>query len=509
MHTSPKQIAGGKNIIICSDGTGNAAVKDRGTNVFKLFESIDLNGHRTDPTLIPQIAFYDDGVGTEDFKPWRIFTGATGFGLSRNVKQLYKELVRIYDQGDRIFLFGFSRGAFTVRTLAGLISTCGIIDPSNLTTSGALKSAVEGAYQFYRHNYRTALIRKFSGNSRQFKNPHPQNRKAKIAFVGVWDTVDAVGLPFYFSDFINATIYRFKFPDHRLSPIVERACHALAIDDDRHSFHPLLWDHFNPEDDERIEQVWFAGAHSNVGGGYPKQGVSLVALDWMMAKAGESGLRIHKRDREFYSDHGNVHDKIYAPRAGLGMFYRWEPRNMSKICVQSRLYPAIHLSVVERIANGTEDYAPGNIDLGARVVITPTGNSAGDEHARRNAEAAQNVLSEALGEGVPLLDRAKCWIAIGRTSYYVYLLTCIAAILSSLLLGWQTMRWILLAGGLLSLLIEAISHRHRNEIFSQFWHQQQPALRAALKNVRETASENSVNQNPSGSGLLSVSGSKP
>src|SRR5687768_16677570 len=107
-----------KNIVICSDGTGNTTIKGRGTNVFKLFEAIDLNGHRTDPDLVPQLAYYDDGVGTEQLRLLKILTGATGIGLSRNVKDLYKELSRIYDPGqpergepaDRIFLFGFSRG---------------------------------------------------------------------------------------------------------------------------------------------------------------------------------------------------------------------------------------------------------------------------------------------------------------------------------------------------------------------------------------------------------------
>ena len=88
-----------KNIVICSDGTGNSAIKGRGTNVFKLFEAIDLNGHKTQPELTPQVALYDDGVGTENFKPLKIFAGATGFGLSRNVKQLYKELVPICGGG--------------------------------------------------------------------------------------------------------------------------------------------------------------------------------------------------------------------------------------------------------------------------------------------------------------------------------------------------------------------------------------------------------------------------
>jgi uncharacterized protein (DUF2235 family) len=122
-----------KRIVVCSDGTGNTSIKGRGTNVFKLFEAVDLNGHRFDAVLTPQIALYDDGVGTEDFKPLKIFAGLTGFGLSRNVRRLYKELARVYDPGDEIYMFGFSRGAFTVRTLVGFIATCGVINPQNLT----------------------------------------------------------------------------------------------------------------------------------------------------------------------------------------------------------------------------------------------------------------------------------------------------------------------------------------------------------------------------------------
>src|SRR5580698_9592644 len=110
-----------KNIVICSDGTGNTAIKGRGTNVFKLYEAVDLNGHHSNPSLVPQIAIYDDDVGNEDFRPFKLFAGITGFGLARNLRLLYKSLVRVYDPGDSIFLFGFSRGAFTVRALAGLI----------------------------------------------------------------------------------------------------------------------------------------------------------------------------------------------------------------------------------------------------------------------------------------------------------------------------------------------------------------------------------------------------
>jgi uncharacterized protein (DUF2235 family) len=91
-----------KRIVICSDGTGNSAIKGRGTNVFKLFEAVDLETHKFNPDATPQIAIYDDGVGTERFKPLKILSGATGWGLSRNVKHLYKELARVYDPGDDI-----------------------------------------------------------------------------------------------------------------------------------------------------------------------------------------------------------------------------------------------------------------------------------------------------------------------------------------------------------------------------------------------------------------------
>ena len=223
-----------KRIVVCSDGTGNTAIKGRGTNVFKLFEAVDLDTHRFDANVTPQIAIYDDGVGTENFKPLKIFAGATGWGLSRNVRHLYKELARVYDPGDQIYMFGFSRGAFTIRTLVGLIGTCGLIDPERLKprTFGNLRRTVKKAYRAYRKCYRPWLWRLFAQPSRDagtiFKEKHSVPGDVMIRFVGVWDTVDAVGLPFHLSDVLNATVYQFKFPDHKLSPLVQRACHALA-----------------------------------------------------------------------------------------------------------------------------------------------------------------------------------------------------------------------------------------------------------------------------------------
>jgi hypothetical protein len=524
-----------KNIVICSDGTGNSAIKGRGTNVFKVFEAIDLNGHKTRPELTPQVALYDDGVGTEDFKPLKIFAGATGYGLSRNVKQLYKELVRIYDPGDRIFLFGFSRGAFTVRTLVGLIAACGILNFRNLETAADLDARVNETYKVYRKSYRTALAKLFLGEPdtsliTKFRSEHCYPCDVPITFMGVWDTVDAVGLPFHLGDFINMVFYRFKFRDHKLSKLVKHACHALAIDDERHSFHPILWDE-GDEDAERIEQVWFAGAHSNVGGGYPKQGMSLVALEWMMRKAehtgGEGkGLRLLAADRALYYDHANVDDKLYDPRSGLGMFYRWKVRDIAGICRMHHARPAVHLSVLERIAHGTDDYAPGNLPADAKIVITPTEDEGKRTAAQARATGVEAVLRSAHAGEESLLSRVRTEIGIGLTSYYLYVGTFVFLILAvstpdgiqSLSNPWLVLKnmgffiynivtlrldevWtsvkalamspgklgVVIGGFLLAYGLMLQADRRMSAVFSQFWHQAHPRLRDALKQARMTA----------------------
>ena len=185
-----------KNIVICADGTGNTAIKGRGTNVFKLYEAVDGNGHRSNPTLVQQVAIYHDGVGTESLRWLRIFTGATGFGLSRNVKQLYGELARVYEPGDRIFVFGFSRGAFTVRTLAGLINTCGILDVDRYGSNALFNKGIDDTYKQYRRKYQTWLSRKLFGE--HDKKPDPAElQKHRYVEIPGFDERDAARRPFH------------------------------------------------------------------------------------------------------------------------------------------------------------------------------------------------------------------------------------------------------------------------------------------------------------------------
>ncbi|HMC77681.1 MAG TPA: DUF2235 domain-containing protein [Vicinamibacterales bacterium] len=500
-----------KNIVVCSDGTGNQDIKGRGTNVFKLFEAVDLNEHRTDPALDTQLAFYDDGVGTKGNALLKTLGGAAGYGLKRNVKELYREISRVYDPGDRIFLFGFSRGAFTVRTLAGMIGKCGLLKGGDFHTARGLRHAVEHAYDAYRAQYHSTLSDAVGRVLRWPDGPtalatfnakyHP-HQNVPIAFLGVWDTVDAVGMPFSIAEFVNSRIYQFKFSTRDLGRHVVKACHALSIDDTRLAFEPILW-----QGDPRIEQVWFAGVHSNVGGGYPKQGMSLVALDWMLAHAERAGLRLQHLDRELFRGHATVDDLMYNPRSGMGVFYQWGPRDVLAYCRRSGSHPAIHLSVAERIAHATDDYAPGNIPSGASVVITPVemADPKREEKERlleMRAGAIEKSLADALGERY-LLHEVQNYVRIGTASYVALLLAgLLLGVSLSLLTGglvfsqpWLRAGELAAIGGLTALLVAAAASRVANsgleDHFSLFWQQNQNSLRDALKYSKIVARQQS------------------
>jgi hypothetical protein len=290
-----------------------------------------------------------------------------------------------------------------------------------------------------------------------------------------------VGVPFRVADLINALVYRFKFPDRSLSPLVRCARQALALDDERHSFHPLLW---CEADGDRIQQVWFSGAHSNVGGGYPKQGLSLVALDWMMAEARQAGLRFHADDETEYANHASVDDKLYDPRSGPGCLYRWKPRHTAAMCRERQVVPRVHISVVERIAHGTDDYGPGNLMPGAGVVFTHTGHSSRDAATALRARAAQAALRRVHGQGQSLLDGVRWNVRLGRLSHLVSLVLAPLAALAPVTPEWTIALW---SGLGLSLLTGRVLRRRRRDAFSRFWHPAQQELRQALKHAQQHA----------------------
>ena len=425
-----------KNIVLCSDGTGNTAVKGRGTNVFKLFEAVDLNGHKHNPSLPQQIAYYDDGVGTEQNKLLKLIGGAFGWGLERNVKQLYATLCRCYDRGDQIYLFGFSRGAYTIRTVGGMIARYGILDRSVFSGGDSdkkLEKAVDRIYKEFRKTFRRfqwvrRTAEQWKGGRREAAAADPDADEGSkpeggeppepayegpIRFIGVWDTVAAVGFPFKeIANFVNEVIYPFRFDDLKLSKKkVARACHALAIDDERKTFHPELWDE-SDESGGRIEQVWFAGVHTNVGGGYPKQGMSLVTLDWMMSKAADNGLRFLPDLRKQYQERSNVHDKLYNSRSGLKVYYRYQPRDIQDLCEHHGVRPKIDVSVMHRIALATDGYAPGNLPDSFEIV------SSNPEVPREDPKTldslSRQVRWQARANARRLLDAASLLVGMRR-----------------------------------------------------------------------------------------------
>lgn len=409
----------GKNIVLCSDGTGNTAIKGRGTNVFKIYEAVDLNHEQ-----IKQCSFYDDGVGSGGLKLIKIFGGAFGFGLSRNVRQLYCELARLYKPDDNIYLFGFSRGAFTVRALAGFINHCGVLDTQYCRNDQALIKLVKGAYKAYRHNYETfatrlwrrmfksLTLKKYGFTTvEEFKQYTHDGGTTPIHFIGVWDTVSAVGFPVMGVSNLLNKIYRFKFPDNKPGN-VRFAYQSLALDEKRKTFSPELWDETPVKDTQEIinkpiiQQVWFAGVHSNVGGGYPKQGMSLVSLHWMMEKAHDAGLQFLEEDRRIYQGHANANGKLYDSRAGWAVYYRYEPRNIGELCDAKKVKPLIHESVLQRSLLVSEGYAPGNIPSNACFVSSKGDSFVREEerilHAKFLEEEGKNCLLEKVQ---PLIKR--------------------------------------------------------------------------------------------------------
>jgi Uncharacterized alpha/beta hydrolase domain (DUF2235) len=417
-----------KNIILLSDGTGNSNVKNRGTNVYKLYEAINFN-----LSECRQVAFYDDGVGTQEFKPLKLIGGAFGWGLSRNIRHLYKQLVQVYEPEDKIYLFGFSRGAFTVRRLASLIAEMGILDKTAYRDDQTLENAVWHCFKNYRSKNPALLeplyapIIKLVYEDRIYKLPDTQlkycNTKPNIEFIGIWDTVAAVGLPYdEATDFLDKFIFRFQFRDHKLHEKVNRACHAISVDDERQSFHPLLW-----ENDPRIEQVWFPGVHCNVGGGYPQQGMSLVTLDWMMKKAEDVGIRFVANDVTFVKDRKYTFDKLYNSRAGIGVYYRYKPRNIAKICEDNKIKtPNIHVSVFERISQSIFGYAPGNLPATFDVIDYEGG-------LHKNSQKIAAFVGENFGNKT-LLDHVAKYIYPRNILYYVFWIY-------SILTLWWLVRW--------------------------------------------------------------------
>jgi uncharacterized protein (DUF2235 family) len=265
-----------KNIVICCDGTGNA-YGDNNSNVIKLYQTLLIDGKR-------QVGYYHPGVGTEGSpNSTNKFTAAIsivaglafGAGLLANVSDAYRYLMDVYEQGDNVYLFGFSRGAYTARAIAGVLQMFGLLCPGN---DGLIPYVVKMYARRTRkaagmtHTFHVA-----DGFKATFCRPCP------LHLVGVWDTVSSVGWVWD----------PLKLPYTGRNPDMANGRHAISIDERRCYFRNNLWG--EPFAGQSLKQVWFAGVHSDIGGSYPsaEAGLSQITLQWMLCEAISLGLLVN------------------------------------------------------------------------------------------------------------------------------------------------------------------------------------------------------------------------
>jgi uncharacterized protein (DUF2235 family) len=244
-----------------------------------------------DSSRTQQFIYYDTGLGTHFGEKLR--GGVYGFGIDDNVKKAYEWLVENYNDNDEIYIFGFSRGAFTARSLAGLISICGIVRPGAPLGVGQLYArygSVDRNHASIRGLFEAQAGGSLANPTREVQWLLRYSRRAEITMLGVWDTVAAIDWP-------GATKHQFLDPNLRHD--MKNAFHAMALDEHRHRFAPTLWTQSSPHaagapkierDYAAVEQRWFIGAHGNVGGGYPSDLLPQMPLQWMMEKAAKLGL---------------------------------------------------------------------------------------------------------------------------------------------------------------------------------------------------------------------------
>lgn len=353
-----------KRLVVCCDGTWNVPdQRDGGSTCPSNVSKLALAIKPEDDGGIEQRVYYHRGVGTGRFD--HLLGGAFGFGLSQNIQDAYRFLMELYEPDDEIYLFGFSRGAYTARSLAGYIRNSGLL----------------------RREYRHKLGAAFHLYRRRDDASHPDAIEAtlfresfawevRIKFIGVWDTVGSlgipVGVPWLPMSSLHLINQRWEFHDVKLSRFVDNAFQAIAIDEQRPQFVPTLWEQQPNFGQQTMEQRWFAGVHTNVGGGYKDSGLSDITFLWMRDKAEGCGLAtdIAKLEQQDITPAPNVLGELRDSRTGL---YRLFPPKVRAIGQEQITNEAVHVSARDRMEKGhTQPYRPRNLmqylEAGGKVV---------------------------------------------------------------------------------------------------------------------------------------------
>jgi len=340
------------NLVICCDGTWKAAKSKDGsepgdTNVWRLHHQLVA-----DPTRSPESQhYYQEGIGTKGGFFKRILDGAIGYGLPEEIKRAYRWVCENYQPGDEIYLFGFSRGAYLVRSLSGLITCCGVFDLSSNKVHNADALLNDVIKEFER-------AAGGSFNRSKFKHRATSHGNASIRFIGVWDTVGSLGIPDSFS--VQNLIDKHYFSDTRFIKTIQTGRQALAIDERRKNFTPTLW---TDCDDLDVEQVWFSGVHTDVGGGYDDRSLGDITLEWMMNEAAKAGLRL--KPVTFDSDPaGKLHQSIRGPFKQLAI----RPRCVPKI-TEGAKQENLHASALQRQSVRSDYWPTLELDVGQSTEV--------------------------------------------------------------------------------------------------------------------------------------------
>jgi uncharacterized protein (DUF2235 family) len=324
----------GRRIAFCADGTWDSVSND--TNVYIISKAI---------CAIPgeQYSFYDDGVGSDGTPVEKLLGGALGLGLFQKIKDGYSTIASVYEEGDEVFVFGFSRGAYTARSLAGMIAACG------LPTKNPDTNLVNQAFNAYRNRgQRSAILATLGAYDLV---------PAKMTMVGVWDTVGSLGIPAAFGG-VDELLYGFL--DTGLNPAIQNAYHAVAIDERREEFPATLWT-TPPAAGQTIEQVYFCGVHCDVGGGYADDAgsgtaLSDITLSWMMAKALALGLVLDATVLAMYPSPIDKKDSLDTKHESWNPLWLFpKPRTIAPAATLAN-------SVTVRCQNDST-YRPGNLSL--------------------------------------------------------------------------------------------------------------------------------------------------
>jgi uncharacterized protein (DUF2235 family) len=342
-----------KRIVVCADGTWNVrdqvdekTGKRRPTNVTKIARAVRARS----AVGVDQVVFYHDGLGTRGPLD-KVTGGAFGTGIEDNVRTLYRFIVYNYQPDDELYLFGFSRGAFTVRTLVGFLNLVGLVEKDD-------DYYVPEIYDCYEQNERPGS----PAWQKAFHNVKNAQPCPPIKFVGVWDTVGALGAPGVIGRVASAfNGNKYAYHDVGLNEHILNAYHALAIDERRKPFVPTLWT--RPAGwTGQLQQAWFPGVHSNVGGGYTPDGLANEALHWMVGKAKALGLEFDHSYLAFFRPRfdSKLHDSMSVKYRLMGPVAR-------EIGRQRADGECIHEAAIKRMSDGPSSYAPENL----KVVVGP------------------------------------------------------------------------------------------------------------------------------------------